>query len=350
ACRKRPGVAARRKGNGLPPTTTTTAPSSPTWAGKTAFPRPAFTPSKTVDVYSQSAFSAAWSSIQPGEQIDVHGVTFTGEVVLAHKQLSSWAEVHFDAATRFVGYGSASALPAVWINKDAYIRFYGGDISDSASGGKAGTGIDLYDSSHVSWWDFDVHDVGGSGIFVTGITQPVRYVDLRGEVSHWGENLAWDPHAEKGTGLHGILVADSNYGVEDSRFAIHAYDGAAGAGMEIGGSKPTDGAWRNTIYMWCQNLTMRATSQVAGNCVQVWGYNNVGNDFAYVEAENLQGRAYDAGGVYGSQSLSTDTVGYGRASQTNLNPYLARTESSIPAGTVWDTRHATQFGDVASRP
>lgn len=303
-----------------------------------------------VDVYSQSAFMTAWSNLQPGDEIDVHGVTFTGEVVLANKQLSSWAEVHFDAATTFVGYPSAQNLPAVWINKDAYVRFYGGDISDSASNGQAGTGILLYDSSHVSWWNFDVHDVGGSGVFVTGITQPVADVDLKGEVSRWGENLAWDPHAEKGTGLHGILVADSNYGVEDSRFAIYAHDGPSGAGMEIGGSKSTDGAWRNTIYMWCQNLTMQATSQLGGNCVQVWGDNVVGNDFRYVEAENIQGRPYDANGLFGGQSLSTDTVDYGRGSQTNLNPYLAKTESAIPATMLWDTRGGTSFADVSPRP
>ena len=329
-----------------PPTSQT----SQTWDTATDFPVPPFTPTRTIDVYSQSAFAAAWSNLQPGDEIDVHGVTFTGEVVLANKQLPGWAEVHFDPATRFVGYPGAQNLPAVWIDKDADIRFYGGDISDSASGGQAGTGILVYDSSHVSWWGFDVHDVGGSGIFVSGVTEPVQSIDLKGEVSRWGQNLAWDPHSEKGTGVHGILVADSNYGVEDSRFAIYAHDGGAGAGMEIGGSKPTDGAWGNTIYMRCENLTMQATSQIGGNCVQAWGDNVVDNTVAYLEAEHIQGRAWDATGLYGGQSLSTDVVAYGRASDTNLNPFLAKTEPGLPQQAAWDPEHGIQLVDVAPLP
>jgi hypothetical protein len=249
-----------------------------------------------------------------------------------------------------VGYGSAQAYPAVWINKDSHVRFYGGDISDAASDGMAGTGIDLYDSSYVSWWGFIVHDVGGGGLFLTGINSLSSHLDFKGEVYDWGHNLNWDPHAEKGTGLQGVTIADSNYGLSDSRLAFYIHDSKFGSGLEIGGSRSTDGAWNNMIYLRCQNLTMQATSQIGGNCVQAWGYNVTGNDYKFVEADNLEGRPYDANGMYSGQSLATDVVEYGRGSSTNLNPNLAQTESAIPATMSWDTRKSSSFLDVAPNP
>ena len=62
--------------------------------------------------------------------------------------------------------------------------------------------------------------------------------------------------------------------------------------------------------------------------------------------ENLEGRPYDANGVYSGQSHASDSVVFGRAGNTNLNPYLTKTESSLSATTAWDTRHGTTFSDV----
>jgi hypothetical protein len=321
-------------------TETTTTPSSPTWYGETNFPAPSFTPVRTIDVYTKSAFWTAWNAIQPGDEINVHGVAFTGESVF-NKQLSDWAEVHFDAATTFTG-AAGSNLPAAWIKACKYIRFYGGALTNPAGG----SGVTIYDSSHFTWWDFTIHGTANTGLFVQGINAANDHLDLKGEISHWGLNLALDPHAEKGTGMHGANLADANYGVKDSRFALYLHDGTTGSGVEAGGSKSTDGFWSNTLYLWCQNVTMQATSQVAGNCAQIWGQNDTGNTFAYLEAENLQGRPYDANGVYSGQSLASDSVVYGRASNTNLNPYLSRTESSISAAAAWDSRRGTVFSDV----
>lgn len=332
----------------VPAPTTTTAPPSQTFASATSYAAPSFTPTQTVTVTSQSAFMSAWSSLQPGEQIDVQGVTFTGEVVLANKNLSSWAEVHFDPATKFVGVSSATNLPAVWVHDDSHVRFYGGDISDSASGGQAGNGILVYQSSYVSWWGFTIHDTGSTGLAVYPVSGPIDHLDLKGEISKWGLNLAWDPHAEKGTGLHGANLSDASYPLTSSRIALYVHDGAAGAGVEMG--SPSAGATGNALYLWCQNLTMQATTQVAGNCLQVWGANVTGNDVKYLEAENLQGRPYDANGMNSGQSLATDTVDYGRASNTNLNPALSSTEPGISPTTRWDTRHGTAFVDVSPTP
>jgi hypothetical protein len=315
-------------------------PNLPPWYSATAFGVPPFKPVRVIDVYTKSAFWAAWNGIRPGDRIKVHNVVFTGESVFA-KQLPDWAEVNFDATTTFIG-AAGSNLPAVWIKSCRHIRFYGGHMTNP----KGGSGVTIYDSSYFTWRGFGIHDTGNTGLFVQGIKTAVDHLDLKGVISRWGLNPGLDPHAEKGTGMHGANLADANYGVKDSRFALYLHDGAAGSGVEAGGAKSTDGFSNNTLYLWCRNVTMQAKSQVAGNCAQLWGENDTGNTFAYLEAENLQGRPYDANGVYGGQSLATDSVAYGRSSNTNLNPYLSHTEPAVSPTTAWDTRRGTVFGDV----
>ena len=311
------------------------------FAAATNYSAPAFNASRTIDVSSQSAFMTAWNNIQPGDLIKVHGVTFTGEISLLGKNLSSDAEIDFDSATKFLG-PTSNQYPAVWISNSSHIRFFGGDITS------LGSGIYISQGSYILWYGFNVHNTGAAGIFLTGsYNSAIDHADIKGEVSYWSLDLSLDPHAEKGTGLHGINVADSKYGVRDSRIALYAHDGPGGAGMEIGGSSSTDGAWNNVIYMHCVNLTKKALSQVAGNCIQVWGDNVLNNTFKYIEAENLQGRPYDTQGLYSGQSLATDVVNYGLASNTNLN--LSMNES-IPQNIHWDTRGGTVLQNVTPLP
>lgn len=312
--------------------------SARSWRAATRFERPRFRPVRTISVHTAAAFWKAWRALRPHEEIDVHGVTFTGVAKLVNKQLPDWAEVHFDSHTKFVGYTSAENYPAVWVSNDSHVRFYGGDISDAASGGMAGPGITLYDSSYLAWWGFAVHDVGASGIYLTGIKRASDHLDFKGDVYDWGHNLKWDPHVIKGTGLQGVNVGDSHYGVNDSRLAFHVYDSAVGSGFEMGGAVATDGARSNAIYLWCQQLTMATPQGQAGNCAQVWGENVLHNTFKYLRAQNLAGRPYQASGMYSGQSLATNTVVYGRALQTNLNHAYGKVH--------WDRLYGTVFEDV----
>lgn len=309
------------------------------WRAATHFARPAFRPTLKIVVDTVTEFWRAWRQLRPREEIIVHHVTFAGEVMLLHKRLSDWAEVHFDSGTRFVGVSGATNHSAVWLNDDSHIRFYGGDVSESASGGMAGTGVVVYDSSYLTWWGFKVHNVGGAGVYLTGIKRASDHLDFKGDVSDWGHNLKWDPHAVKGTGLQGVNVADSHYGVNSSRLAFHVHNSRAGSGMEMGGAVATDGVRGNTIYLWCQKLTIVAPNMQGGNCAQLWGENVLLNTFKYIAAQNLTGRPYQAGGMSAGQSLATNTVVFGRASRTNLNRDY---------GTVrWDSRGGTAFQDVA---
>lgn len=306
------------------------------WAAVTRFPRPRFVPTQRVQVNTAADFWRAWKSIRPGEEIDVRGITFKGEAVF-ETQLSGWAEVHFGAGTTFAGT-PGSNLPAVWVNDSSHVRFFGGRITNP----RGGAGLTIYDSSYVTWWGFVIRNTANTGLFVQGIHRTNDHLDLKGEISHWGLNLAFDPHREKGTGLHGANLGDAVRGVRNSRFALYLHDAAVGAGVEAGGATPTDGFWRNTLYLRCRNLTKRAVLLTAGNCLQLWGDNVTGNDFRYIQAENLQGRPYDASGMFGGQSLASDRVGYGRGFRTNLNPRIGSMH--------WDDARGTVFGNVAPRP
>jgi hypothetical protein len=306
------------------------------WEKATRLARPAFHPRRRIDVSSAHAFWRAWRHLRPGVEIDVHHVVFTGETTF-RKRLPGWAEVHFDRRTMFRGKRGGD-LPAVWIDTSAHIRFYGGTVLNPGGAG----GILIYDSAYVTWRDFLVHWVGGSGLVVQGIHGPNTHLDLEGRIAHWGDNLAHDPHSEKGTGLHGALLGDAKYGVKDSRFVLDLHDGPTGSGVEAGGSQSTDGFWNNTLYLRCRNLTMRAVHQTGGNCIQLWGDNVTGNRFAYIEADDLQGLPYQTDGLYDGQSLATDTVVYGRASHTNLNSRMGDTR--------WDPHGGTVFRNVSPRP
>lgn len=304
-----------------------------TWRAATHFTRPRFHPTRTVDVSTAGQFWAAWAELRPRERINVHGVTFSGEAVFS-KRLRGWAEVHFDARTRFLGT-PGSNQPAAWINHCQRIRFYGGNLTNPAGG----TGVIVSDSSWVTWWKFVIHDTANTALSVRGIHQPNTHLDLKGQLSHWGLNLALDTHTEIGTGLHGANLADSPFGISDSRFALDVHDGATGAGVEAGGGASSDFFKNNTLYLRCRNLTKVAVKFTAGNCVQLWGVNVRDNDFKYIQATNLTGRPFETSGMYGEHSLTTNRVVYGRAARTNLNPLVGPVR--------WDPRGGTVFQDVS---
>lgn len=329
------GVAGKTSGRNLDLQRQQRRPRFPSWRATTAFAPPRFRPIRTINVHTLNAFWRAWRGIRPGDEIDVRGVTFVGEAVFK-KQLPSWAEVHFEPGTTFAGT-PGSNLPAAWITGTSHIRFYGGRLTNPTGG----SGITIHDSSYFTWWNFLISRTASTGLMVQGIKETNTHLDLKGEISRWGLNLALDPHNVKGVGLHGALLADSRLGVADSRFALYVHDGAVGSGVELGGAGASDGFWRNTLYLWCRNLTMVAGRWAAGNCAQVWGQNVVGNDFRYIEAQNVTGRPYNAGGMDPHQSLATNRVVYGRASHTNLNPALGPIR--------WDREFGTVFENVLPR-
>jgi hypothetical protein len=309
--------------------------------------RPPFTPIRTVEVASATAFKRAIANLRPGDLVEAtDSFTVSGQTII-RKRLSSYAEVDLSRHTvRFV-YPGTDNVPAVWVANASHLRIFGGDLSTPNKGGGC---LRITGSQHVTWWGFVGHDCGGTGLSIFTLRPgdtgagPVEHDDIQGEVRRFGQNSAWDPHREKCTGLHGANLADANYApFDDNRIALYAHDShCAGAGIEFGSSQSTNIPTNTTIYLRAAHLSFVSKIQTGGNCFQTWGYGVRSADIKYLECDDVTGHPYWAHGLYRSagSSLSTDTVEYGRASNVRQNPRYAKDPD-------WDPAGGTSFKDVA---
>jgi hypothetical protein len=303
-----------------------------------------------VDVSSQAQLQSAITNIRAGDLVKATtSFVVNGEFVI-NVNPTGPAVIDFGtgaSAVRF-NYSGTNNLPSVWITDSSNLRIYGGDISGPPAGSVGNGGVLVYHTTNVLWWGFYIHDVTSTGLGLAPIGGPITGCDFQGEIARWGQNPSWDPHAEKGTGEHAANVADVSGGVyTNNRLALYAHDGSTGAAIQIGNPSDTGQISGNTIILKAVNLTMRATSQVAGNALQEWGGVPMQISVPYLEASNLQGRAVDANGVYSGVNQAGVAVAYGRATSTNLNSLLSSTESGISAATPWDPRHSTTYADVS---
>ena len=285
--------------------------------------RPSFTPKRTVAVGNASQLQAAISNLRPGDLVKAtKPFTVSGTTVIRNR-LSAPAELDLTGVS-FVFSGGFNAQ-AVYINNARNLYIYGGDLSTSGTGG---TCLTDHGSQHVLWWGFHVHDCGGSGFaaFTAPGSGPVDHDDFEGTITRVGQTLAWDPHSEKGTGVHGAILWDAptSYAFTHNRFAFYAYNIPTGACVELGNEQPSSPASGNVLFEKCVNETEVATRQTGGNGLQLWGVTNrLGLDVKYLEVDHAQGKALEAHGLDRGQSVAGVTVEYGRATNTNLSSRFA---------------------------
>jgi hypothetical protein len=357
--RRQSAVHSSRKGNHRPPPTTTTVTTtttettttSPTSGGETyedaisyTQTRPSFTPTRTVEVSNASQLLAAISNLEAGDLVKATGsFTVSGETVIKNR-LSAPAELDLGGVS-FV-YSGGRNLPAVWLNNAQNVYIFGGDASTADTGGSC---ILDMGSQHVLWWGFTAHDCGGDGFAAYTATANVDHLDIQGTIWKVGQNLAWDPHAEKGTGLHcagELWDANTSYTFTNNRFAFSCHDIPTGDAVAFGNDQPGVAATGNVLYLKAVNLTNVSLTQTGGNGLCLWGdTNTLGLDVKYLEVDNAQGRAVETHGVYSGQTLHGVTIEYGRASNTNLNTSL---DSGTLSGVAWDTKGNPVYQDIAS--
>jgi hypothetical protein len=287
--------------------------------------RPAFTPRRAVSVSSASELQSAISNLQPGDLVKATArftVSSSSSAALVIKnRLSAPAEIDLTGVK--IVYTGTQQVDGVWLNNAKNLHIFGGDISTSDTGGVC---LRDYGSQHVLWWGFTAHDCGGTGFQAQAIGGPVDHDDFQGTIWKVGQNLAWDPHAEKGTGLHGANLWDANQTANftNNRFAFYAHDIPVGACVEFGNNQPSSRATGNILYLKCVNETAVARRQGGGHGLQLWGdTDHLSLDVNYLEVDRAQGLAVNTHGLNAGRSLSGVTVEYGRASKTNLNPRYA---------------------------
>ena len=301
--------------------------------------RPSFAPARTVSVSSASQLQAAISNLQPGDLVKATaGFTVSNASatpLVIKNRLSAPAEIDLTGVK--IVYTGTQQLQAVWLNNASNLSIFGGDISTSDTGGVC---LRVYGSQHVLWWGFNLHDCGATGFQAQAIGGPVDHDDFQGTIWKVGQNLAWDPHTEKGTGLHAANLWDANStnSFSNNRFAFYAHDIPVGACVEYGNSQGA--ATGNVLYLKCVNETEVSTTQTGGNALQLWG--NINNttkatlDVKYLEGDNLQGYAYFDSGLSSGVDASGVTIDYGRASNTNQNPrYAGQNPWDSSAGVVY---------------
>lgn len=330
-------------------TTTTTTGTTTTGGGSETYDQaisytqspPAFTASREIDVTSASQLAGALSNLQAGDLVKATApFTVTGETIISNRP-SATAVLDLTGVT--FDNDTTSNVPALYLNDPANLRIYGGTFTTDDTGGFC---VVAHGAQHVLMWGFVAHDCGNSGVYLTTIAAAFTDNDFQGEVYRAGENLNWDPHVEKGTGLHGVLLWDagsSTYDFSGNRFAFYVHDQPSGAGISYGTPTAAANMGGNVVIEKAVNITDVALVQVGGNALQFWGAaGGYGVDVKYLEATNTEGRALDANGESGTE-LAGVTVEYGIASNTNQNTQM---NEPISPSVVWDPRGGAVYQSV----
>ena len=223
----------------------------------------------------------------------------------AHVTLAGWPNIGGDADPE------SNNLFAIYIPFAKNLTIYGGELTNPSS-----SGMYIPHADNLKWYFFHAHDMGGNCMDLVPNTAHIINSDFFGEIDHWGQHTEGDPHAEKGTGIHGLQFGDGAGHITGTKVALYAHDGPTGAAIQFGS---TGGVITgNTIILKAVNLTKVSTSQVAGNGINLWGSETMSCSIPYIEVTNAQGRAISVDGEY-SLDFSDVVVEYGRANNTCIN-------------------------------
>lgn len=288
--------------------------------------RAPFAPARTIDVTSASQLKRALRNLRPGDLVrataDFNVTSARSDALVIKNRLRAPAVIDLSGHRVNFIYSGKQNHSAVWLDNPENLRIYGGDLSTSDTGGAC---LVNHGGQYITWWYFTAHDCGGTGAGFSGGQAPTEHDDFNGTIWKVGQNLTWDPHTEKGTGLHCVNLDDHNlYPFRSNRFAFHCHDIPTGAAIEYGASqradpKPVD----NTIYLLADNLTDVAKIQTGGNGIQFWGVKGQSADIKFIEVTNAEGYGLWDGGMNKGTNLKGISVEYGRASNTNQNPLYA---------------------------
>ena len=128
--------------------------------------RPAFTPTRTVNVSSAGALKSAIENLRPGDLVRA-STAFTvssgstDPLVIANR-LSAPAVI--DLTNVKIVYTGTGQYSDAWIRNTQNVRIYGGDLSMTHPTSGGGSCIAWTASQHSLWWGFKAHDCGSGGI------------------------------------------------------------------------------------------------------------------------------------------------------------------------------------------
>lgn len=298
----------------------TPAPSpAPTPAPSSQPEPPAFTPKRTLPAATTYAeLTTAIAALQPGDRLPAAGVTIPASATFS-KKLTAAAEIVFDSTCKFAA-GKGLRYPSIYINGAAYLRL----ICDGAlvENPTEGDGIDIVAADHCVLDGWDVRSCATAAMSMRSTDGPITNNYVRATVRDWALVPSLDDHAEKGTGLHGLLVENSHtaYRIDNNTFVLTTPGSKMGGSLlEVGTSQQALAPTGNQAWLSAANLLQDAVTQTAGNALNLWGY--IGTlDVVSVTASGLHGYA-----VHSAPSASYGAVGVDTGSGVNccLNPRYA---------------------------
>lgn len=300
----------------VPATTTNTSGWSGPWPARV---EPSYTPNKIASTPAE--FATIMAGLKVGDVVKVKPMIISGQVTLGQKLAAPGAEIHFDSGVKFTGAAAGSRLPTVWF-KGSNLRLYGGEVTTANMGTndcvrvQAGTG-DTSGPTNLLWWGVKIHDCASNGFSAQGTNYPNTGLDIEAEVWNTGKDLSIDPHAEKGSGMHGAYIG-GDAKVTSGKFVIYTHDQSTSAGgVQLGSNIQNSEVW-----VRAKNLNFVARQQTGANAVQFWGSNNSNVIVRNVEGINLQGRVVETDGTsYAGKGI---TIEYGRGTNTLLNSFYSK--------------------------
>lgn len=238
-------------------------------------------------------------------------MTISGQVIFGQK-LSSPAEIHFDPGVYFTGTAAGTQLPSVWIH-GSNLQLYGGDVRGLGNDcvKVMAASADTSGPTNIRWWGVKLHDCGGNGFSAQGNKYPNSNLDISAEVWNAGQNLALDPHAVKGTGLHGAYIGGGD-SPTSGRFVFDVHDQPTGAALEAGANLQNADIWLRAA-----RLTWSGTPGLAGNAFQPWGSSNKNVVVHDLEVTDITGHALFDESLSGG---SGNVVQYARSTGVAASP------------------------------
>lgn len=297
--------------NALTPPPTTT----PTWEIVTAYARQRvpFMPTRTVTVASAAQLTSAIGNLRAGDLVKASAPFTVAEEFKITAAPPAQAMLDLTGVT-FTGYSVNSQLPAVWLVGNVNLVV----LLDQVTNPLGGAGVLSYGASNCIVRVNRIYNTGADAIGLLPAQGNIDSCDFYvADASQWGQNLANDPHSEKGTGLHGAQVSDAAGAVTNTRLAIYGHDGPTGACVQYGSSGGSTTG--NRLLIKAERMTKASTSQKAGNALNLWGHDPISGAVEYLEATDCQGYAVSVDNEYHAD-FSKVTVKYGRATNCNLNP------------------------------
>lgn len=253
---------------------------------------------------------------------DATGISHTfPDETLTGRCLDGHEATFFLGSNVIFGGGTLLTGGAVELKGMQNVTLYGGKVTNPTKGyGIVVRGSSGVPCKNVTWWDFLIHDVAMTGLFMHQNSGDVQGFDFRGVIERWCLVPSLDPHVTKGSGLHASYdgVTSSGGSVHDGQLVLHVHDGTYGGGVQLGPRLTNvDVQVQGERLMYDPPAGADGTG---GNVVQIFGDSQSNLVVSYAVGDTVR-RVVETSGL--GTPANQIHVNYGRATNNRVSPAYA---------------------------